>query len=61
MNLYDLQFWYRSARADGRFAKLCKDHGTEKAFDLLYTEQQDPWGYLTPQYRYQRLSTTRAR
>jgi predicted TPR repeat methyltransferase len=55
MNLYDLQFWYRSAKADSRFAKLCEEHGTERAFDLLYAETNDPWGYLTPQYRYQRL------
>ena len=55
MGYRDLSFWLRSARADHRLAQLQREHGTQKAFDLLYERTPDPWGYLVPHYRYQRL------
>ncbi len=55
MGCRDLSFWLRSARADQRLAQLQREHSTQKAFDLLYERTPDPWGYLVPHYRYQRL------
>ena len=55
MGWRDLSFWLRSARADQRLAQLQREHGTQQAFDLLYKRTPDPWGYLVPHYRYQRL------
>jgi SAM-dependent methyltransferase len=51
----DLAFWLRSARADARLARLRSQYGTQEAFDRLYTQTADPWGYLVPAFRYQRL------
>ena len=51
----DLAFWLRSARADARLARMEAQYGTQEAFDRLYTETPDPWGYLNPAFRYQRL------
>lgn len=54
MNLRDLAFWIRSARADARLARLRGEHENTRAFDLLYGEEIDPWGAEVPSYRYQR-------
>jgi SAM-dependent methyltransferase len=55
MSLRDIGFWIRSARADAHLARLERLHGTEKAFDLLYSQSPDPWGANVVGYRYQRL------
>lgn len=55
MSLRDLSFWFRSAKSDSRLAHLQREHGVQKAFDLLYGQNTDPWGYIVPRYRYQRL------
>ncbi len=55
MSLRDLGFWAQSARADAMLARLEREHGTEKAFDLLYSKLPDPWGFNVAGYRYQRL------
>ena len=55
MSLRDLGFWAQSARADALLARLEREHGTEKAFDLLYSKLPDPWGFNVAGYRYQRL------
>ena len=55
MGSRDLGFWLRSARADHRLSLLQREHGIQKAFDLLYESTPDPWGFLVPHYRYQRL------
>ncbi len=51
----DVAFWLRSARADARLARLQEQYPTLEAFDRLYTETPDPWGFLVPAFRYQRL------
>ena len=51
----DFAFWLRSAHADARLAKLQEQYPTLEAFDRLYTETPDPWGFLVPAFRYQRL------
>ena len=55
MSLKDMGFWARSARADALLARLEREHGTQKAFDLLYSQMPDPWGFNVAGYRYQRL------
>jgi len=40
----DLGFWIRSARSDSVLSRLRDQHGSEKAFDLLYQLRRDPWG-----------------
>ncbi len=59
MSLRDLAFWWRSARADARLARLRKEHGDQAAFDLLYRDQPDPWGAASDQFRYQGLKYRR--
>jgi predicted TPR repeat methyltransferase len=54
MNLRDIAFWVRSARADAYLALLRDKHGTARAFDLLYDRVEDPWGTGVAHYRYQR-------
>ena len=51
----DIAFWLRSARTDARLARMQEQYGIQEAFDRLYTETPDPWGFLVPAYRYQRL------
>jgi predicted TPR repeat methyltransferase len=55
MALADIGFWIRSARTDAYLARLQHAHGTEEGLDKLYASRPDPWGYLVPHYRYQRL------
>ncbi|GDX40447.1 hypothetical protein LBMAG21_07390 [Armatimonadota bacterium] len=55
MSLRDLAFWYRSAKADSALSRLQREHGVQEGFDRLYSQSPDPWGYLVPHFRYQRL------
>jgi len=59
MSLRDIVFWIRSARTDATFEKLREQYGPQKAFDLLYTEKQDPFGSVRSCWRYQRLKYER--
>jgi SAM-dependent methyltransferase len=59
MSLRDIAFWIRSARTDAAFGKLCKQHGAQKAFDLLYAEKCDPFGSTQSHWRYQSLKYER--
>jgi len=43
MSLRDISFWIRSAQTDAHFEKLRGQHGSRKAFDLLYANKQDPF------------------
>lgn len=55
MTLRDISFWIRSARTDATFEKLRDRHGSQKAFDLLYAAEHDPFAATLSRYRYQRL------
>lgn len=55
MSLQDIRFWIHSAQTDAELARLQKVHSVQQAFDMLYEKDADPWGYLVPRYRYQRL------
>ena len=55
MSFHDMGFWIQSARTDARLAKLKKQYCLTEAFDQLYSETPDPWGFMNPRYRYQRL------
>jgi len=59
MSLRDIGFWIRSARTDATFEKLREQHGSQKAFDLLYEQKRDPFGSTLARYRYQRLKYQR--
>jgi len=59
MSLRDISFWIRSARTDAALEKLQVKHGSEKAFDLLYSRKIDPFGSGISRYRYQRLKYER--
>ncbi len=59
MSLRDIAFWIRSAQTDATFEKLREEHGSQKAFDLLYAEKQDPFGSTLGYYLYQRLKYER--
>ena len=54
MSLRDIGFWLRSARADAALQRYKAGRGAAEAFDLLYRESIDPWGFDLPQYRYQK-------
>ncbi len=53
-SLRGLGFWLRSAKADARLAKFKVGRDSAQAFDLLYSQSIDPWGFEVPHYRYQR-------
>jgi SAM-dependent methyltransferase len=55
MSLRDISFWIRSARTDAALEKLQVKHGSEKAFDLLYSQKRDPFASGVSRYRYQKL------
>jgi len=55
MSLRDISFWIRSARTDASLEKLQAEHGSEKAFDLLYSQKSDPFSSGLSRYRYQKL------
>ena len=55
MSLRDVGLFIRSARTDAAFEKLREQHGSEKAFDLLYAQKGDPFASTLSRYRYQRL------
>jgi 2-polyprenyl-3-methyl-5-hydroxy-6-metoxy-1,4-benzoquinol methylase len=55
MSLRDISFWIRSARTDAALEKLQVEHGSEKAFDLLYSRKSDPFASGLSRYRYQKL------
>jgi SAM-dependent methyltransferase len=55
MSLRDISLWVRSARTDARLSRLRREHGAERAFDLLYEQLEDPWACNVPHFRYQRL------
>jgi SAM-dependent methyltransferase len=55
MSLRDISLWVQSARTDARLSRLRREHGAERAFDLLYEQLQDPWACTAPHFRYQRL------
>jgi SAM-dependent methyltransferase len=55
MSLRDISFWIRSARTDAALEKLQVKHGSEKAFDLLYSRKSDPFASGVSRYRYQKL------
>jgi 2-polyprenyl-3-methyl-5-hydroxy-6-metoxy-1,4-benzoquinol methylase len=55
MTLRDIAFWVGSARTDAALEKLRVEHGSEKAFDLLYSRKSDPFSSGLPCYRYQKL------
>ncbi len=55
MSLRDISFWIRSARTDAALEKLQAEHGSEKAFDFLYSQKSDPFGSGLSRYRYQKL------
>jgi SAM-dependent methyltransferase len=59
MSLRDISFWIRSAQTDAHFEKLRGQHGSRKAFDLLYANEQDPFGSTRPYWRYQNLKYER--
>lgn len=52
--LADIGFWLRSARADASLKRLRAGRGDAEAFDLLYGQDIDPWGFTVPKYSYQR-------
>jgi hypothetical protein len=47
MILRDVAFWARSARADAHLGRLRDEHGTARAFDLLYEKLEDPWATVS--------------
>jgi SAM-dependent methyltransferase len=55
MTLRDIAFWVRSARTDAALEKLQVEHGSEKAFNLLYARKSDPFSSGLSCYRYQKL------
>ena len=55
MSLRDISLWVRSARTDARLSRLRREHGAERAFELLYEQLEDPWACNVPHFRYQRL------
>jgi len=55
MTLRDIAFWVRSARTDATLEKLQVEHGSQKAFDLLYSRKSDPFSSGLSCYRYQKL------
>ncbi len=55
MTLRDIAFWVRSARTDSTLEKLRVEHGSEKAFNLLYSRKSDPFSSGLSCYRYQKL------
>jgi len=59
MSLRNISFWIRSARTDATFEKLRDRHGSQKAFDLLYAGEHDPFAATLGRYRYQRLKYER--
>ena len=54
MSFWDIRFWLRSARADADLKKFRAAHGAAAAFDRLYSDNIDPWGFEVPQFSYQR-------
>jgi len=54
MSFWDIRFWLRSARADADLKKFRAEHGAAAAFDKLYADNIDPWGFEVPQFSYQR-------
>ncbi len=54
MTLRDIALWVRSARVDAYVARLRNEHGSARAFDLLYGQMEDPWAAGVARYRYQR-------
>src|SRR5579864_776566 len=54
----DIRFWIRSARSDALLQRLRREHGNAHSFDLLYQERKDPWGLLSPHFRYQQIKYT---
>jgi predicted TPR repeat methyltransferase len=54
MTLRDIALWARSARVDAYVARLRNEHGSARAFDLLYGQMEDPWAAGVARYRYQR-------
>jgi predicted TPR repeat methyltransferase len=54
MSFWDIRFWLRSARADADLKKFRAAHGAAAAFDKLYADNIDPWGFEVPQFSYQR-------
>ncbi len=59
MSLRDISFWIRSAQTDATLEKLRGEHGSLKAFDLLYANKQDPFGSTRRHWRYQNLKYER--
>jgi len=55
MSLRDISFWIRSARTNAALEKLQAKHGSEKAFDILYSQKSDPFASGLSRYRYQKL------
>lgn len=54
MSLRDIGFWLRSAKADAALERYKAGRNAAEAFDLLYQDSIDPWGFDLPQYRYQK-------
>jgi SAM-dependent methyltransferase len=59
MSLRDIGLFIRSARTDAAFERLRLQHGSQKAFDLLYAQKRDPFASTLSRYRYQRLKYER--